>query len=101
MKNPIADLPSVTDQRFTDFNESNPHVYVELVRLARQARGAGRRKLGIRMLWERMRWTFTVETVRPEGDPKLNNDFTSRYARLIMQHEPELAGMFDLRELRS
>ena len=101
MKNPIPDLPSAVDQRFIDFHTSNPHVYAELVKLAMQAHTIGRRKLGIRMLWERMRWTFAVETVRPEGDPKLNNDFTSRYARLIMEQVPALAGMFDLRELRS
>ena len=97
----ITDLPSAADQRFADFHQANPHIYAELVRLAQQARAAGRKKLGIRMLWERMRWTFIVETVRPDGDPKLNNDYTSRYARLIMQQVPALDGMFDLRELRS
>lgn len=88
--------------RFERFHADNPEVYDMLVRLARHARRRrpGRR-IGIRMLWERMRWQFNIETDRPSGDYKLNDHYTSRYARLMMQREHDLADAFELRELRS
>jgi hypothetical protein len=92
--------PGEMNDAFWTFHEGNPHVYFELVRLARQAVAAGRTKLGIRMLWERMRWTFSVETRRAEGGPKLNDHYTARYARLIMENERDLADLFEIRGAR-
>ena len=51
------------------------------------------------MLFEVLRWNQFVETDDP--DFKLNNIYTSRYARLIMEAEHGLAGIFDTRDLRS
>ena len=66
---------------------------------AREARRAGKTRVGIKALWERMRWDFFV--TNRNDDFKLNNDFTSRYARLIAQNEPDLVGMFEVRRLRA
>jgi len=88
------------DERFAEFHQQNPHVYQELVRLARQAKSVGIQKLGIRMLWEVMRWNFLLRTERAEGDFKLNDHLHSRYARLLNQ-EPDLRGSFEFRELKS
>jgi len=82
---------------FRGFHERNPIVYQTLINLAREARAKGHRKLGISMLWERMRWEMTVTTYNDSF--KLNNNYRSRYARLIMQQEPDLADFFDIREL--
>ena len=87
------------EDRFWQFHASNPEIYAELVRLCREARAAGRRKIGIRMLWERLRWTLYIE--RGSDEYKLNDHMTSRYARLIQQQEPELDGIFETRELRA
>jgi len=86
-------------ERFAAFHRDNPRVYVELVRLAKHARRQGRARIGIGMLWEVMRWHFFLETT--DDDFKLNNDFRSRYARLMMNDEPELAGCFEVRELKA
>ena len=86
--------------RFEEFRRNNPEVLAELRRLCLQAKGLGVKKIGIRMVWEVMRWNLTVQTVRPANDFKLNDHFHSRYARLLNE-EPELRGMFELRELRS
>lgn len=96
----LFDRPRSIEERFAAFHARHPEVYAELVRLARQAQAAGRRHIGIRMLWERMRWTFTIEHDVAE-DFKLNDHYHSRYVRLICEREPELAGMFSLRELRA
>ena len=87
------------EEKWWAFHVANPHVYATLVMLARQAVAAGQRRLGMKALWERMRWELmiTVST----SQPKLNNNWTSRYARLIQEREPDLAGLFETRRLRS
>ncbi|MCP4448536.1 MAG: hypothetical protein GY811_24845 [Myxococcales bacterium] len=46
------------------------------------------------MLFEYLR----VSSLRTSGrDFKLNNSYTSRYARLIVDREPDLADLFELR----
>ena len=44
---------------------------------------------------------MTFEVASKPTEFKLNNDFTSRYARLIMQQEPDLEDFFEVRVLRS
>jgi len=100
MKQSTAPLDSF-ERRFFEFHNENPGVYKELVRLARQAKKAGARRIGVRMLWEVMRWNLTVATYDPNSDFKLNNNYHSRYVRLIVQRNPDLSGMFELRVLRS
>lgn len=87
------------DLEFRQFHNDNPRVYLELVKLARQAKASGRQKVGIKMLFEVIRWNRFLKT----SDPiyKMNNNYHSRYARLIMENEPDLASIFDTRELRS
>jgi hypothetical protein len=87
---------TLTD-RFERFHARNPRVYQTLVRLAREwvARFGGH-KLGIANLYERARWEIALATSDP--DYKLNNSYTPYYARLIMLQEPDLDGLFNLRE---
>lgn len=86
------------DQQFEDFVERNPHVVEIFVRLSLRAARSGHR-VGAKAVWERMRWELVVET--DEASPRLNNNYTSRMARLAMARHPELDGFFDIRELRS
>lgn len=82
------------------FHADNPHVYARLVALARRWREArpGSR-LGIAVLFERLRWDLAMETT---GEPlKLNNNYKSLYARLMMDREPDLDGLFETRRLRA
>jgi len=49
-----------------------------------------------------LRWQSMIETndPNPRGDEyKLCNDYTAHYARLMMAREPDLEGVFRLREL--
>lgn len=82
------------EQRFEAFHEANPHVYAHLRRLALDARRKGR-QVGIKMLYEVLRWQYAMSTT--DDDFKLNNSYTSFYARLLMQQEAELAGYFETR----
>lgn len=90
------------DKQFILFHEDNPHVYLTLVKEARDLRERGWETFGMKCLYERARWLLTMKTRIPEDmEPyKLNNNYTSRYARLIMQQEPDLKGFFNLRKLK-
>jgi hypothetical protein len=87
------------DEAFAVFHEANPWVYKALVRLARRYLTTGRTRIGAKALFEVLRWEWSMATVDDEF--KLNNNFTSRYARLIMATEPDLADVFEVRELRT
>lgn len=82
--------------RFWRFHEENPHVYAHLVRLARRAHRRGAHRIGMKQLFEVLRWQTMLSTTDP--DFKLNNDYTAPYARLIMHRESDLAGMFETRK---
>lgn len=91
---------SVIDQRFLDFHTRNPHVYNHLVQLAREAKQGGCMRIGIKMLWEVVRWKMTCD-LGGDQNFKLPNSYHSRYARLIMQQESDLSDIFMTRPLRS
>ncbi len=98
---PPSDPDDATiDARFRAFHAANPQVYTELVKLARHGVAQGNDRLGIRNLWEVMRWNLTV-VVRSADGFKLNDHYHSRYARLIMEREVGLAEVFELRRLRA
>lgn len=86
-------------ERFADFHDLNPAVYKAIVEIARVMQGRGIHKMGIALIFERLRWLHFIDTRGAEGF-KLSNDFRAEYARLIMQQEKDLAGLFEVRELR-
>jgi hypothetical protein len=74
------------------FHEANPAVFAKLVEYAREAKEAGKRRIGIAACFERLRWFSEVET---KGDAfKLNNNARAFYSRLLMAEVPELRGFF-------
>lgn len=82
--------------RFERFHADNPKVYETLVSLARTwVRNTGRRKIGIKALFERARWEIALSTVGE--DFKMNNNYAPYYSRLIMRQEEDLADLFELR----
>jgi len=83
--------------RFAKFHSENPSVYACLVSLARQFRyQRPDAQVGIGMLYEVLRWNHYME-VNTNEEYKLCNDFRAPYARLIMEQEPELKGIFKMR----
>jgi hypothetical protein len=100
---PIREIAVADDapieERFREFHLANPQVYYALHDLAMRLARQGRRRIGVKMLWETLRYSYSFAT---DGDEyKLNNVFTSRYARLLMDQEPELRGLIETRALRA
>ena len=85
-------------ERFERFHQTNPQVYTALVQLALQLKRRGVAKYGVKALFETLRFHYALHT---QGERfKLNNYFTSFYARLMMINEPELDGFFETRRMR-
>ena len=99
---PEADRPPTIQEDFERFHAAHPNVYDGLVRLTRSGVAAGATRLGMKQLFEVLRWERTLAGLPAEDEAfKLNNNYTSRYARLVMEREPDLDGIFATREITS
>lgn len=84
-------------ERFEAFHAQYPQVYAELRKLAFDYLARGFTHYSLDGLFHVVRHERNM-AVGPENGYKLNNDFTSRYARLLMANEPALRGFFETRE---
>lgn len=96
----LLDPPTI-EARFQRFHLEHPEVYRRLRDLAIGLRRRGWTHLGIGMLWETLRYHTMLGSTPDEDAFRLNDHFRSRYARLLMDQEPELAEAFETRTLRS
>ena len=86
--NPVKSKDLLLSERFLVFHYTIPQVYDALVRLARRAVGRGKKRIGIGMLWEVMRWEMGLDVTVDGDEFKLNNSsdrksmdcFRSRYS---------------------
>lgn len=88
------------DRDFWRYDRENPKVYRMIVNLARTAKAAGMARYSMHTIFELIRWHHDVK-VKSKEPFKINDHFSSRYARLAMQREPDLADFFEIRQLRS
>ncbi len=89
------------DAAFMEHHRANPAVWSLFERFALEAARAGRKHFGAKAVFERMRWHIEFETKDSLADWKLNNNYTSRYARMFAERHPEHADLFQFRELKS
>ena len=93
-------MPTLLEGKFLDFNQEHPEIYRTMVAKAilwRRRRGPGS-VLGVKMLIETTRWSLGINSI--VDVPKIDNNFSAFYARLMMDNEPELVGAFNLRRQR-
>jgi hypothetical protein len=88
-------------ERFEEFHRLNPWVYEAIEKLAADWIGRGRKRLGIGMLWEVLRWQYAMRTQDVSSEFKLNDHYRSRYVRLLLRKHPEWTEVFELRALKS
>lgn len=94
----ISLLDDPIEAQFVAFHHRNPEVYDTLLVLANRWQEAGHDRVGISMLWEIVRWERGLSC--EDGSTfRLNNNYRSRYARLLMANHPHLAGFFETRSL--
>ncbi|MFE7117514.1 hypothetical protein ACFU99_19075 [Streptomyces sp. NPDC057654] len=100
VRQPEAGSAAMTiQQRFAEFHQLNPWVLDALERLTAEYIARGARRVGIGMLFEVLRCRYVQDT---RGDEfHLNNNFRSRYVRLLIERRPEWISLFEVRALRA
>lgn len=83
---------------FDVFHRENPHVFQFFDLFARQMMARGFTHGSAKLILERIRWELHVEQ-QSDKPPKLNNNYSSRYARLWEDTFPEYRGFFRKRKL--
>lgn len=86
-------------ERFEEFHDQYPEVYRMFCDYAAKARAAGFTRFSSDMICHRIRWYRHVE--RGDRDFKINDHFTSRYARKLMEEDQTFAGFFETRVLKA
>ena len=86
-------------ERFEEFHKNNPHVFEILKTITLYAYNQGV-KVGMKAVYEQARWQYRFRT-KGDGSYRLDNNYHSRYARLLMEQVPELVDYFEQRKLRS
>lgn len=95
-----ASKPKLSIQsRFEEFHAGNPIIYELFCEYARQAKARGYDRIGIQFIAERIRWRINIESGDQHSKFKINQDYLSRYSRLIEEQEPDLKGFFTKRTL--
>lgn len=98
VRQPEGSAPSIQAQ-FESFHQLNPWVLRALEALTADYLKHGASRVGIGMLFEVLRWRYVTAT---EGDEfRLNNNFRSRYVRLLIERHPDWARAFEVRSLRA
>ncbi|MFJ7997520.1 hypothetical protein ACIQ7D_10295 [Streptomyces sp. NPDC096310] len=92
---PHPDLrPTITEQ-FQAFDAQHPWVYRALVQLVEQRLGAGAQRVGMKALFEALRWRH------PYGVKGLNNNYTALYARRLLAEHPQWTSVIEVRRRRT
>lgn len=86
-------------EKFEEFHAAHPDVYSLFKRFCGELKSAGRTRYGSKSVIERIRWHYATTS---EGEEfKINNNFTSRYARMLIDEHPEYQNFFELRVIRT
>ncbi len=91
-----ASKPTIAE-RFASWSIVNRHVLDELLRLARVQLAQGATFISTKALWEAARVSLSAGK---EGGYKLNNTFTASAARWLIEQEPGLVDVIELRRTK-
>ena len=93
----MISLFSDIDHKFAEFDRQHPEVYQHFCRLAKKAMSYGRERIGAKQIIEVIRWEVFLD--HEDREFKINNNFTSRYARKFMK-EHNSPDLFETRALQ-
>jgi hypothetical protein len=85
-------------EKFSVFHVQNPHVFAELERMALELAARGRKRIGVKLLVEVLRYEHYMTTEDPNSTFKISNTYTAFYARLLIDTHPELRELIETRE---
>lgn len=82
---------------FCTYHLAHPDIWKAFQAFAIQMYKSGRRRYSAKTIMERIRWEYEL---RHADEFKINNDFTSLYARTLMRKYFQFRGFFELREIK-
>lgn len=96
-------------EAFELYDSANPSVYEHFKKLAFELIRAGKKKISFKLILNRIRWDVYVQTEEPtlfnqKGEKvkfKINDAYSSRYARKFVSDFPEHENIVELRNLRA
>jgi hypothetical protein len=88
-------------QGFESFHQNNPFVFDMIVNEVLRAKKKGKKKISIKMIVNFIRWNIYVETKDDSSSYKINDAYTSRYARMLVEKYPSFETMIEKRILRA
>ena len=90
------------DAEFDRFVAENPEVYEMFRAIAVRLKVKGFNRWGAKAIWEVLRYELVMSTTAPVKEYALNNNYTSRMARKLMNEFPEDFGdFFEVRKLKT
>lgn len=90
---------AIKKQAFEKFHSDNPNVYALFKRFAFQLMNAGVKKMGAKLIIERIRYETAIKT---KGDDfKINNNHTCYYSRLFIFDYPEYKRYFTFKSINN
>lgn len=92
---PHQDLRPTIAEQFHAFDAHHPWIYWALVRLVEQRLAAGAKRVGMKALFEALRWRH------PHGVEGLNNSYTALYARRLLAEHPQWTTVIEVRRRRT
>lgn len=86
-------------ERFELYDQAHPEVWELFCEFAEMARRRGRSRYSARAILQRIRWEREIEQEADEPF-KISNLWSSRYARKLLESDPERwAGFFEFRPI--
>ena len=85
-------------KNFQKYHEENKHIYEEFKKLAKMLISRNYKRIGAKQIFEYIR--FQTMIIGNDGW-KLNNSYTSDYARLFGEEYPHWSGYFQKRVCKS
>jgi hypothetical protein len=85
-------------ERFEEFNQEHPEVLDLMTQIAYQEKAKGHSKYSCHLILLRVKWDFLLLHGKRTD---FSNDFSSRYARRIMELNAGLDGFFTIHELET
>ena len=89
-------------ERFERFDQRNPQVFNALVDLVQRWARAGMRRWSVDAAFHVLRFERHIAGLPDEAELfKLNNSYTSRYARKLLDAYPQYADLIETRVLKT
>ena len=101
---PLVKVPTrekaTIQERFEQFHRLNPWVLNSLEKLACAEMANGYRT-SVDYLVHQLRWHYRRTIADPKSDFRISNDYTSRYARMLLDRNPSLGNIIQTKELKT